>query len=285
MHESISYIRKELQGLYSLPEIEGLIRFIFSTWKNIGSNEIFMRETLLSDEEKVFLHDIVGRLKAYEPIQYILGKTEFYGLTFILTKDVLIPRPETEELVEWILTSDSSPDPVIFDAACGSGCIAVSLKRNIPGSTVYACDISEQALGIARKNAALNNVTVDFFRMDLLHSEEWELPHFDIIVSNPPYITKKEEEKMSLNVLDYEPYLALFVPDSDPLVFYRAITEIAAKRLNHGGSLYFEINEQFGRECLEILEKHQFTHVELRKDINGKDRMIKGTKEFINDDL
>ena len=276
MHESINHIRKELQGIYSLQEIEGLIRFIFSTWKNIGSNEIFLREIVLSDNEQIFLRDIVRRLKAHEPIQYILGKTEFYGLTFVLSPDVLIPRPETEELVHWILTSNSLPDPVIFDAACGSGCIAVSLKKNISGSTVVACDISEQALEIARRNAALNNVAVDFVHMDLLHPEERELPCFDIIVSNPPYITEKEKEKMSLNVLDHEPHLALFVPDSDPLVFYRTIVEMATKRLNHGGSLYFEINEQFGNECLKILENHQFTHVELRKDINGKDRMIKG---------
>ena len=278
MHEGINYIRKELQGIYSLQEIDGLIRFIFSVWKNMGSNEIFLRETVLADNEMIFLSDIVRRLKVYEPIQYILGKTDFYGLTFMVTPDVLIPRPETEELVNWILKSNSLPDPVVFDAACGSGCIAVSLKKNIPESTVFACDISEQALEIACKNAVLNHVTVDFFQLDLLHSEERGLPCFDIIVSNPPYVTEKEKDKMNFNVINHEPHLALFVPNSDPLTFYRIITKIAVRHLNRGGSLYFEINEQYGEQCVEILEKHQFIHIELRKDINGKDRMIKGIR-------
>ena len=278
MHQSIDYIRKELNGLYSLQETEALIRFIFSTWKKLDQTQLLLKEIVITDKDKDFLCEVVRRLKNHEPIQYILGETEFYGLPFRLTPDVLIPRPETEELVDWILTSNIQSNPVIFDAACGSGCIAVSLKKNIPESVVLGCDISDKVLAVAKKNAALNHVAVDFFLMDLLNMEKKKLPEFDIIVSNPPYVMEAEKNKMEANVLDYEPHLALFAPASDPLAFYKAIVGLAVKRMKAGGSLYFEINCRFGKECIDILKENNFSNIKLRKDINGKDRMLKAVK-------
>jgi release factor glutamine methyltransferase len=219
---------------------------------------------------------ITKRLLSHEPIQYILGETEFYGLKFRVNQAVLIPRPETEELVDWIIRDHKNSALTIVDVGTGSGCIAVTLAKNLIQSTVYALDVSEQALEQAKANAQLNEVVVQFFQTDVL-KQPW--PGFtkkpDLIVSNPPYVTQKEKKQMQANVLDYEPSLALFVSDDDPLLFYREIATQARNLLADEGWLYFEINEALGNQTATLLEALGYRQIELRADINGKHRMIK----------
>jgi release factor glutamine methyltransferase len=216
-------------------------------------------------------------LKNEIPIQYLLGKTSFYGLDFEVNPAVLIPRPETEELVDWIISYDQihkSTKPLrILDIGTGSGCIAISLAKNIPNSQVFAIDVSEKALATAQKNAEINNVKVAFLEENILETDDLE-QQFDIIVSNPPYVRQLEKQEIKKNVLDNEPHLALFVEDNDALVFYRKIAELAQKNLLPNGQLFFEINQYLGKEMMELLEKMGFKNIELRKDIYGNDRMI-----------
>lgn len=215
------------------------------------------------------------RLKNQEPIQYIIGVTEFCGLSFHVSPATLIPRPETEELVDWII-QDSEEQATILDIGTGSGCIAVTLAHHLNGSVVSAIDVSEQALEIAARNAEENNVAVQFIHADILTIAQ--LPaHYDIIVSNPPYVRNLEKTAMSDNVLRYEPATALFVSDDDPLRFYRKISLLAKTYLREGGSLYFEINEYLGEELIIMLKNFNFKNVELRQDFRGRDRFIKCT--------
>jgi release factor glutamine methyltransferase len=208
----------------------------------------------------------------------LLLKTIFYVLDFEVNENVLIPRPETEELVEWILESQKSKVKSqklkILDIGTGSGCIAISLAKNIPNATVFAIDISEKALATAKKNAEINGVNVTFLEKNILETEDLE-QQFDIIVSNPPYVRELEKEEIKKNVLDNEPHLALFVEDNDALIFYRKIAELAQKNLVENGQLFFEINQYLGTETVDLLEKMNFKNIELRKDIYGNDRMIK----------
>ena len=235
--------------------------------------------------------DIIHRLKAQEPVQYIIGETEFYGRKFKVTSDTLIPRPETEELV--LLTINSyksrneqllignkkifnSQSPLsILDMGTGSGCIAISLACELPNAQVYAYDISENALKVAKENAVMNNVNVIFEQVDVLNPSPSSLPPFSIIVSNPPYVMTAEKLEMEQNVLDYEPHLALFVENSNPLIFYKAITEFASKNLINQGLCIVEINQAFGLETAELFWNHGFRYVEVIKDMFGKDRMVK----------
>ncbi len=217
----------------------------------------------------------IYRLKKNEPIQYIIGETEFYGLPFKVNKHTLIPRPETEELVDWVI---SEIPPLgfrgILDIGTGSGCIAVSLAKNLPNAKVSALDISMEALKVARENAQINTVTIDFFPCDILKAEQ--LPEkYDIIVSNPPYVRESERDKMQPNVLNHEPASALFVEDKEPLVFYQAIARLSKTVLNPGGVLYFEINEYLGKDLQEVLTTEGFGKIIVKKDIFGKDRMLK----------
>lgn len=226
------------------------------------------------------------RLKNYEPIQYIIGATEFYGLPFKVTESTLIPRPETEELVQWVIdASKIKTDSLsILDIGTGTGCIAISLAKNIPAASVFAIDISRKALTVAKVNSKLNKVDVEFFELDILN---WKNGYsdlvledfkFDIIVSNPPYVRGLEKAQMSVNVLKYEPGLALYVEDDEPLVFYNAITEFAKQHLKTDGQLFFEINQFLGAEMLDLLKGADFSNVELKKDIFGNDRMVSGTQ-------
>jgi release factor glutamine methyltransferase len=243
----------------------------------------------------------VKRLLQNEPLQYILGEAWFYDLTFLVNKNVLIPRPETEELVHLIINeirkieNEISNDEFrmlnegeeenqkskirnqkyILDIGTGSGCIPIALKKNIPEAVVYGMDISVDALSLAQQNAELNNVDVNFIEQDILTSN-LQLPQFDIIVSNPPYITETEKNKMHENVLAYEPHLALFVTDKNPLQFYEAISVFAAKHLAAKGMLYFEINAAYGNEVKQCMERHGFTEISIIKDMQGKDRIVKG---------
>ena len=218
------------------------------------------------------------RLKQNEPIQYVLGKTEFYGLPFKVNNHVLIPRPETEELVDWILKSNDKAESVnILDIGTGSGCIAIALAKKMPNNTVYALDVSDAALKVAQENAELNEVDINFIAEDILKVDSMDVK-FNIIVSNPPYVREQEKEQMQANVVDYEPHEALFVKNNDALLFYRAIAVMAKENLHEGGALYFEINEFLGEETKSLLSDSGFSKVELKKDMSGKDRMIKATR-------
>ena len=219
------------------------------------------------------IKQIIADLKTKKPIQYILGETDFYGLQFKVNEHTLIPRPETEELVEWILKEEFSS---ALDIGTGSGCIAITLAKNT-NAIITAIDVSKEVLKVAKKNAKWNGVKVKFIQQDILQINT--LPKVDLIVSNPPYVLNSEKEKMESNVLDFEPDLALFISDNDPLLFYKKIGVLAEKSLNCGGKLYFEINEKYGAEILEMLSKIGFVDIALKKDINDKDRMVKATKK------
>ena len=239
----------------------------------------------LTETEQKQLKTALNRLKNHEPLQYILGETEFYGLPFLVDKNVLIPRPETEELVDWIVkdfqktfsTEWKSESFRILDIGTGSGCIAVSLAKNLLKAQVFGLDFSKEALEIAKKNAALNSVAVEFIRVDILEIKM--LPQqFDIIVSNPPYVRELEKTELQPNVLNHEPASALFVPDRDALLFYRKISALALKNLVPGGRLYFEINEYLEAENRDLVAGFGYKEIVLQKDIFGKPRMLKAIK-------
>lgn len=228
----------------------------------------------------VKINVIISELKEYKPIQYILGETEFYGCNIKINQNSLIPRPETEEIVRWILDETGGNSCKIIDIGTGSGCIAVALAKNNISAKVFASDYSEEALNVARRNAGINNTEITFFNFNINFPETSDiLDVYDIIVSNPPYVTESEKRQMKENVLKYEPNDALFVPDSDPLIFFKAILQFAQSKLQSGGNIFFEINERFGKQMIQLLEKFNYHHIILRKDINNKDRMIKGTKK------
>lgn len=276
MKAAIASIRKELAGIYSANEIESLIFLIFERLKGYTRTQFLLaKEEILTPENQFEIDQIVLRLKNQEPIQYILGETEFYGLPFYAVPGVLIPRPETEELVQWIIQENQLDKPNILDIGTGSGCIAISLQKNIPQSAVLACDISPVCIETARRNAALNGAELRVIEYNILNrTPEFKFPKLDILVSNPPYVRETEKLLMEKNVLEYEPELALFVPDADPLIFYSRIADFAQLHLKNGARLYFEINEAFGLECSEMLRGKGFSKITLKKDINGKDRMI-----------
>lgn len=270
----VNRIKLQLSALYDTNEVESFVSLLLEHILGISTKERLMGGTSYITSEKMQLLDVaIERLKYFEPIQYILGKTEFYSLPYSIDRRALIPRPETEELVDWIL--HQCPDArTILDIGTGSGCIAVSLAHNMPKAKVSAMDISTDALSLARSNASANNVVVDFIEYDILNQSTWQY-QYDVIVSNPPYIQLSEQATMSPNVLDYEPHSALFVPDDQPLVFYHAIADFALKQLNKGGMLFFEINCCYGQEIVEMLDKMGFEQIELKKDISQNDRFIK----------
>ncbi|MEF8811883.1 MAG: peptide chain release factor N(5)-glutamine methyltransferase, partial [Bacteroidales bacterium] len=220
---------------------------------------------------------ITKQLKKQKPIQQILGETEFYNITLKIEPHILIPRQETEELVDWVLKDVASEKKNILDIGTGSGCIAIALAKNLPGSIVTAVDYKPEILDAAKENALLNGVHIRFILADILQDD---LPpgQYDLIVSNPPYVRNSEKKFMSQNVLNYEPSEALFVEDEDPLIFYRKIIHLAGKHLVDNGFLYFEINEYLGEETVRLLEKHGFNEICLKKDLNNKNRMIKAQK-------
>lgn len=241
-----------------------------------------LKDTEVPTDKNESLLKILEELKTGKPLQYVIGETEFYGLTFKVNPSVLIPRPETEELVEWILSDLRKPKTSIeglkiIDIGTGSGCIPISLKKNLPEAQLFALDISQEALDVSTQNADLNQTMVNFIQDDILNLLNKQLiaEKFGIIVSNPPYVTDAEKEQMLPNVLQHEPHLALFVPDNDPLIFYKAIADFAIKHLDTNGSLYLEINENLGEETVQLLKQMGFKNIELRQDLIGKDRMIR----------
>ena len=282
MQQFSQYIKEELVDVYSISEISTLFRIVIEEVCGNSYPELVIDKiNNLSGLELRKAKEIVARLKNKEPIQYIIGKAEFYGLQFKVSPDVLIPRPETEELVEWILQdfakNDSNNKKSMIDIGTGSGCIAVTIAKKTAGTNVYGLDVSEKALAIAIDNAKLNDVKVSFERCDVLTELEIfkQGLNFDVIVSNPPYIREMEKDTMEDNVLLFEPEEALFVPDNNPLIFYDIIADLALKRLNNNGKLYFEINFSLGERVSNLLYEKGFKSVELRKDISGNNRMLK----------
>jgi release factor glutamine methyltransferase len=233
------------------------------------------------------LKQVLKALLAGKPIQYIMGEAHFYGLKFKVNPAVLIPRPETEELVAWILEEASgiqlktpSTTLTVLDIGTGSGCIAISLKKNLPSSKMYAIDISLASISTAKENASLNNVEVDFIQQDILQAPKPQgSTSFSIIVSNPPYIKMDEKQAMHPNVLDHEPHQALFVSNENPLIFYEAIADFAMVQLSNEGLLFFEINEYLGKETIDLLKDKGFINIQLKKDMQGKERMICAVKQ------
>lgn len=272
---------KELSSLYDAYEAESFFYLILENKYNLRQIDLALNHELaFSDADLEVLESFLNELKKEVPIQYLLGKTNFYGLDFEVNENVLIPRPETEELVDWIINENKILDKTkklkILDIGTGSGCIAISLAKNLPNAEVYAMDVSKRAIETAKKNARNNNTKIIFILKSVLELEILK-SNFDIIVSNPPYVRHLEKQEIKKNVLDYEPHLALFVDDNDALVFYRKIAELAQKSLLEKGQLYFEINQYLGKEMTELLEKMNFKNIELRKDIYDNDRMIKAT--------
>jgi len=283
--EVIEKIWLQLNGKYPESEIDSFVHILFKHYLNMTSFEIhLLQESDMPNEIEQHILKAIDELAKYRPIQYILGKTEFYELQFELTPDVLIPRPETEELVDWIVceyeNQISNTSLSIIDIGTGSGCIAVSLKANFPNSDVWAVDVSEPALSVAMRNAAKNNVEINFIQRDVLKDDLTCLgcESFDIIVSNPPYVTSSEKSQMQPNVLEYEPHNALFTPDDDPLIFFKRIAAFGIKNLKDSGMIFFEINEAYHKEVADILKQHGLSDISLRKDINGKWRMISARK-------
>ncbi len=276
--ETKIYIRKELSDFYNENEIRSFTKLIFEDIFNISFVNLLANEKKRINKNQVkLLKKTTLRLKKFEPIQYIIGQSEFYGLKFIVNKNVLIPRPETEELVDLIINENNKKSNLqILDVGTGSGCIAVSLSKNLKTSNIYAIDIDLKALNIASKNSKLNNTKISVFQIDILSTKNnFTSEKFDIIVSNPPYVTHSEKKYMEQNVLKYEPELALFVNDNSPIIFYIAIAKFAKKNLTKNGKLYFEINEQFGKEIVKMLISEDFSDVQILKDIYGKNRIIK----------
>ena len=269
-------IIQHLKAKYHEKEAKAMARMILEDYFAIKMLDIYMgKDIVFSEKNKEELRKILLRLNKYEPIQYVLGKALFCGYLFKVTPDVLIPRPETEELVEWVFQSCDSLNSVL-DIGTGSGCIAVAISKKYPMARVVSCDISNAALSIARENNEYNHSTVEFEYLDILH----ELPNgnFDVIVSNPPYVCPSEKELMEKNVLDWEPYQALFVPQEDPLLFYKRIAFIGLNILNDGGQLFFEINPLYKNEILMMLSSLEYKKIEIKKDFAGKNRMVKAIK-------
>ncbi|MBS9766794.1 MAG: peptide chain release factor N(5)-glutamine methyltransferase [Flavobacteriaceae bacterium] len=264
----------ELKDMYPKQEIESFFYLSATTYFKKTRMELALEKRVLSSEDITFFETVIKELKRQKPIQYILGKTEFYGLSFVVNKNTLIPRPETEELVEWVLQSAKTMEfPKILDIGTGSGCIAVSLAKNLPKAIISAIDISEKALEIAKVNAKNNGVTILFQQQDVFEIP-FSVEKYDIIVSNPPYVRDLEKQEINKNVLSYEPHSALFVPNDNPLIFYEKITDFAKNSLSEKGMLFFEINQYLGAETVEMIRQKGFSKVELRKDFYGNDRMI-----------
>lgn len=269
---------RTLEPLYGNGEARAITDYVLDVCFGLSKADILCGAVEeMTAEKTAELNKIFGRLTEGEPVQYVLGRAEFSGRWFNVRPGVLIPRPETEELCAWI-TADSkaSASPKVLDIGTGSGCIAITLQLDMPESKVTAWDISADALDVARENAQQLGANVNFVKLDALNAKpegEW-----DVIVSNPPYICEKEKKDMAVNVLEHEPHKALFVPDADPLLFYRAITRLAVQTLSKGGRLYFEINPIYADDTCHMMRAEGMTAVELRSDMYGKQRMAKGVK-------
>ena len=272
---------QELTSIYDAGEAESFFYLILEAKHQLKRVDLALQPDLaFSESELKTWSSILEQLKKEIPIQYILGTTHFYGLEFEVNSNVLIPRPETEELVDWIVQKSKIKNQEskikILDIGTGSGCIAISLAKNLPNAEVFALDVSDKALATAKSNAEFNQVEIQFIHQSILETEDLG-QQFDLIVSNPPYVRHLEKQEIKKNVLDNEPHLALFVEDNDALIFYRKIAQLAKKNLCPNGQLYFEINQYLGQETLDLLQEMGFKDTTLRKDIYGNDRMIQCT--------
>lgn len=293
LYEAEQYLKQQLKNIYDETEAANIaslaIEHITSLTK---SGRLVRKNESLPGHQLRQLEHYLQRLKKHEPIQYIMNKAWFYGMELYVDKNVLIPRPETEELVEWIINDAKANDKNVFekkqagadettflkilDVGTGSGCIALSLKKIIPRAEVWGCDSSEEALNVARRNGSALDIRVDFQGINFLDEmQQKQLPTVNIIVSNPPYVPEADKEKMNENVLQYEPHVALFVADDDALIFYKALAKFGKKRLYGGGSIYMEIHEDLGKDVLALFKKEGYKNLELRKDMQGKNRMVK----------
>lgn len=276
--------KQGLNKLYNPNETEALTLWVTSEVTELSRATIkAFPEKELTNTQQQAVSSILTELKTGKPLQYILGYAEFYESRFVVNQAVLIPRPETEELVEWALNSwqlavDNLHEPYnILDIGTGSGCIAISLKKNLSNVEVSAIDISPEAIQVAKANALLNEVEVAFIETDILTQNSELGTQYSLIISNPPYVTPADKEQMHLNVVDFEPHTALFVPQDDPLLFYRAIAHFAVNNLTQNGLLFFEINESYGNETVELLKDMGFKNIELKKDMSDRYRMVKAT--------
>lgn len=281
----------ELDAIYGKDEVNSFFFICTEQYLNLPRFQLALQpELTITKPETDTFFQVLENLKQQKPIQYIVGETEFYGLPFIVNENVLIPRQETEELVHLIIeghterskSANKSDQFKILDIGTGSGCIAITLAKNLPDVNVFCLDVSEEAIAVAKQNAKLNNVEMRFIEADIRNESTWNLEfkalEFDLIVSNPPYVRELEKAEIQPNVLDNEPHLALFVEDNNPLVFYKAITDFAIDNLKPKGELYFEINQYLGAETKQLLGAAKFENIELIKDLNGNDRMLKGRK-------
>jgi len=293
LFEAEQYIKEQLNGMYEEQEAINITHLAIEHATGLSKTQrVAKRQTELLHTELEQLKKDLNRLKLHEPVQYVMNKTWFYGMELYVDKNVLIPRPETEELVQWIINdiktsgkdvftrrsmeADETTQLKILDVGTGSGCIALALKGAMPKAEVWGCDVSEEALNVARRNGSALNIRVDFQGVNFLDDgQQKHLPTVDIIVSNPPYVPLKDREHMQSNVVDHEPYTALFVPDDDPLIFYKALAEFAKKRLYAGGSIYMEIHEALANDVAKLFNSYGYSNFELKKDMQGKDRMVK----------
>ncbi len=277
---------KELDAYYGKEEVNSFFNILMQYHLNLDRFYLVLNPLYSIPIEKYrFFFEALKQLKWHKPIQYIIGETEFFGLPFNVNEHTLIPRPETEELVSWVIGDQSKTSKneslQILDIGAGSGCIAITLAKHLLGSKVTALDVSKAALDIVRQNAELNNVVINCIHETILKPSDFlcDNPYqYDVIVSNPPYVRHLEKNEIQPNVLDYEPHLALFVDDHNPLQFYKSICEFSKINLVNGGALYFEINEYLGDEMFALMRAFDFKSIELKKDGFGKDRMIKGVK-------
>ncbi|MCM5663789.1 peptide chain release factor N(5)-glutamine methyltransferase [Galbibacter mesophilus] len=277
--------REELQSIYRIEEVNAYFNWLCEHYLDYKSFEVVQNiQTVLSDEKISVLQKALADLKNEKPIQQILGKAYFYGLELMVNEHTLIPRPETEELVDWIIKDFKGAERLnILDIGTGSGCIPIALAKNIPNARVCAIDISEEALKVAKTNAKNNNAQITFAKADVLNIDKLKvifphIQHFDVIVSNPPYVRELEKSEMKNNVLVYEPATALFVTDNEPLIFYKKIAKLAKENLSSQGVLYFEINQYLGREMQSLVREQGFNNIILKNDLFGNERMLKAQK-------
>jgi release factor glutamine methyltransferase len=291
--EAERYITENLSNIYAESEARNIAGLAIEHVTSLSRSDRFLKkEEPLSAQQQDQLKQDLHRLMQHEPIQYIMNKAWFYGMELFVDKAVLIPRPETEELVEWIVNdvkasgtdvferkpmeADETTKLKILDVGSGSGCIALALKKAMPKAEVWGCDVSEEALNVARRNGSALDIRVDFQGTNFLDVlQQKHLPTVDIVVSNPPYIPMKDKEGMNPNVVAHEPHTALFVPDNDALVFYSALAQFGKHRLYKNGSIYMEIHEDLGKDVVNLFQQEGYSDVELRKDMQGKDRMVR----------
>jgi release factor glutamine methyltransferase len=271
-----------LENIYDKDEASNITELIMeyiTRWSR--AEQIDNMDVPFSYTQKELLEDIIDRLLKHEPVQYIISEAWFAGMKFYVDKNVLIPRPETEELVDWLIRdcSKEARNFKILDIGTGSGCIAIAIKNKLPAVEMWACDVSDAALSVARMNADGLNAPIDFVPLDFLDNEQRkQLGFFDLVVANPPYVPQKDKDPMKKNVVDYEPHVAIFVSDDDQLIFYEAIADFGKEKLHEDGRIYLEIHESIGEQVIKLFRQKGYSSVELKKDMQGKDRMVKITK-------